>query len=195
MTLDLAEPEMLFPVNAPPAGRTAEIPPGRSLEIKGEENHLDVLTPLIASGGAAGVWVSLHEITDQRPRSAGQVVEVRLDGKRVGQLLPKMSAEYLPVIRHADARGVLLYARAAVRGNALAAQVKVYPARSAELPAEWIKALDTIAGTAQETQERAAAAAPSPPPPPPGWYPDPSGPGTRWWDGSAWTHHVNGTTR
>ncbi|WP_414709450.1 DUF2510 domain-containing protein [Pseudonocardia sp.] len=23
--------------------------------------------------------------------------------------------------------------------------------------------------------------------PPPGWYPDPSGPGLRWWDGSIWT--------
>jgi uncharacterized protein YxjI len=28
-------------------------------------------------------------------------------------------------------------------------------------------------------------------PPPPGWYPDPSGgAGTRWWDGQAWTEHV-----
>jgi uncharacterized protein YxjI len=29
------------------------------------------------------------------------------------------------------------------------------------------------------------------PPPPPAWYPDPSGGGgTRWWDGQAWTDHV-----
>jgi uncharacterized protein YxjI len=29
------------------------------------------------------------------------------------------------------------------------------------------------------------------PPPPPGWYPDPAGgPGTRWWDGTSWTEHV-----
>jgi uncharacterized protein YxjI len=27
--------------------------------------------------------------------------------------------------------------------------------------------------------------------PPPGWYPDPAGgPGTRWWDGTSWTEHV-----
>ncbi|MGZ4669891.1 MAG: phospholipid scramblase-related protein [Blastococcus sp.] len=30
-----------------------------------------------------------------------------------------------------------------------------------------------------------------PPPPPPGWYPDPAGGGgVRWWDGQAWTDHV-----
>jgi uncharacterized protein YxjI len=29
------------------------------------------------------------------------------------------------------------------------------------------------------------------PPPPAGWYPDPAGtPGTRWWDGRAWTEHL-----
>ena len=27
--------------------------------------------------------------------------------------------------------------------------------------------------------------------PPQGWYPDPSGPGDRYWDGAAWTHWTN----
>ncbi|OBA61779.1 hypothetical protein A5647_11220 [Mycobacterium sp. 1100029.7] len=31
------------------------------------------------------------------------------------------------------------------------------------------------------------AAAPRPPGPPPGWYPNPGGPGQRYWDGAAWT--------
>ncbi|CQD07056.1 transmembrane protein [Mycobacterium lentiflavum] len=32
------------------------------------------------------------------------------------------------------------------------------------------------------------AAAPRPVGPPPGWYPNPGGPGQRYWDGVAWTH-------
>jgi uncharacterized iron-regulated membrane protein len=35
----------------------------------------------------------------------------------------------------------------------------------------------------------------APPPrpvgPPPGWYPNPGGPGQRYWDGAAWTHWTN----
>jgi collagen type III alpha len=33
-------------------------------------------------------------------RSAREVVEVRVDDARVGQLTPKMSGELLPAIRH-----------------------------------------------------------------------------------------------
>jgi hypothetical protein len=30
------------------------------------------------------------------------------------------------------------------------------------------------------------------PPPPPGWFPNPDGPGQRYWDGTSWTEHVSG---
>jgi len=30
-----------------------------------------------------------------------------------------------------------------------------------------------------------------PPATPPAWYPDPQGPGLRWWDGHRWTSHVS----
>jgi hypothetical protein len=33
-----------------------------------------------------------------------------------------------------------------------------------------------------------AAVAPRPVGPPPGWYPNPGGPGQRYWDGATWTH-------
>ena len=53
------------------------------------------------------------------------------------------------------------------------------------------------AGAGGQVQPGVAAPAgqfgpPSPPTPtPPGWYPDPSGPGQRYWDGAGWTQWTN----
>lgn len=44
------------------------------------------------------------------------------------------------------------------------------------------------AATPRQTVAPHLAAPPRPVGPPPGWYPDPGGPGQRYWDGVAWTH-------
>jgi len=67
----------------------------------------------------------------------------------------------------------------------------------------WIVALPSYLATRPKLVRRAQAlamhpqlgAAPGfgggvPSLPPPGWYPSPSGPGFRWWDGTNWTGHT-----
>jgi hypothetical protein len=199
VSLDLAPAELLLPINALPEG-AVEIPRGGAMQVTGEDAHLDRLTPLLGSQPVVAAYASLHEITERRPRSERQIVEVRINGSRVGQLTPAMSEHLLVLIRHATELGLALHARAHVRGNALKADVVVYPTRAADLAQSWIASLPTLAArSAESAGTTAARAAGTGGPgathsqsalPPAGWFRDPAGPGMRWWDGSSWTEHV-----
>jgi len=88
------------------------------MQVTGEDQHMDVLAPLVATTGQAAALASLHEVTDDKPRSTKQVLEVRIDDRAVGRLSPAMSEHLLAAVRHAGACGVTVYVRASVRGNA-----------------------------------------------------------------------------
>ncbi len=81
--LDLAEPHLLTPANLPPEGEHRLLPPGHAIPVTGHEKHLAELAPFLRPEGECWVHVTLHE--------AHTLVEVRLDGARVGQLSPQMS--------------------------------------------------------------------------------------------------------
>jgi collagen type III alpha len=198
--LDLAPPGLLIPVNAPPAGNVMQLPPGNAIQVVGEDAHLDVLAPIVAGYGQAAALVTLHEISEQKTRTVKQIVEVRIDGPRVGQLTPAMSEHLLAVIRLATTAGVTLYCRASIRGNQIKAEVTIYPTKAADLPSAWIAELEARPGARQETKHEPAIAAraavedvqPAPTAlPPADWYPNPTGPGLRWWNGQQWTDHTH----
>ena len=105
------------------------------MQVTGEDQHLDVLAPLVVGVGQAAVLATLHEVTEQRARSSKQVLEVRIDNQPVGRLTPTMSEHLLAAIRHAERSGVVLFVRASVRGNALKAEVTIFPAKVAALAA------------------------------------------------------------
>jgi hypothetical protein len=154
--------------------------------------------------GEGWVHVSLHQITEALARSTREIVEVHLEGKRVGQLAPKMSGEYLPVIDLLERVGMQTVARAIVKGNRLKADVVLYAAKAGELDEQWLQDLvrspigpsvspDRPQGVAEiAARESIAAALTAPQVPPAGWFADPSGAGgLRWWNGTAWTEHTH----
>jgi collagen type III alpha len=105
---------------------------------------------------------------EQLARSTRDVVEVRIDGARVGQLTPRMSGELLPAIHHLSEHGEVTAARAIIKGNRIKAEVVLYVVRAHELPESWL-------GSAQSPIPPALVAAPAPqrehapvPPPPTG---------------------------
>ncbi|SIQ83569.1 HIRAN domain-containing protein [Micromonospora avicenniae] len=136
--LDLAEPHMLVPVNLPPSGQHRLLPTGAAIQVTGEEKHLDALAPLLRPEGECWAYVSLHEMVEQTARTSRTVVEVRVDGSRVGQLTPKMSGELLPAIRHLAQGDVTTTARAIIKGNRIKSEVVLYVARAHELPDTWL---------------------------------------------------------
>jgi collagen type III alpha len=204
--LDLAEPHMLVPANVPPSGECRLLPTGNAIQVAGEEDHLDALTPFLRPEGECWVHVSLHEIVEQLARTTRTVIEVRIDGACVGKLTPKMSGELLPAIRHLRERGTTATARAIVKGNSIKMEVVLYVARAHELPESWLNdpaSSDPAVGPLVPVTDPANQSAlaiprthgPIPPPPsgikfvvPPGWPSPPEGwiPPAGWQPDPSW---------
>jgi hypothetical protein len=115
--LQLAEPHMLVPANQPPNQPHRLLPAGAAIQVTGEERHLDALMAWLRPEGECWVYATLHEVTEELARSSRAVVEVRVDGARVGQLSPRMSGDMLPAIRHLSEGEFVAGARAIVKGN------------------------------------------------------------------------------
>ncbi|WP_250034337.1 hypothetical protein [Paractinoplanes maris] len=181
--LDLAEPHLIVPANLPPSESHCLLPSGNAIQVTGEDKHLAELTPFLRPEGECWAHVTLHEIAE---RAARTLVEVRMDGVRVGRLTPKMSSELLPAIHHLAEQGLTTAARAIVKGNRIKAEVILYVVRAHELPDTWLG--DRPPETPQEH-------APVPPPPtgvrfaiPPDWPTPPDGwtPPSGWRPDPAW---------
>ncbi|BAL91098.1 hypothetical protein AMIS_58780 [Actinoplanes missouriensis 431] len=171
--LELAEPHLLVPGNAPPTGPHLMLPLGNAIQVTGEEHHLDALIPWLCPEGECWVHATLHEVTEQLARSTRTVVEVRIDGVRVGQLTPKMSGEVLPAVRMLAEGGLGAGVRAVVKGNRLKAEVVLQVVRAHELPESWIA--DAHVYAVKMGAEPSTVAVPPPPVPPVSSSPVPVG--------------------
>jgi HIRAN domain len=165
--LDLADPHLLVPVNAPPSDPHRMLPAGSAIQVTGEDQHLDALIPWLRPEGECWVHATLHEIVEQLTRSTRTVLEVRIDGCRVGQLTPKMSGELLAAVRHLGEQGLVTGVRALVKGNRIKAEVVLHVVRAHELPDSWLTAAEANSMSSQVPVTVAAAAPSVPTPSPP----------------------------
>lgn len=137
LSVSLRKPEVLIPLNDPPADPWVLLPHGKKVQVTGESAHLDVLLNRVPRGGVGQVLVSLHEIAGNSPDAAdAPLVEVRLDGKRIGQLSASDGAGFLPAVRHFADQGQLTVARARLQGSPLSAEVTLQAAMAADLTEE-----------------------------------------------------------
>ncbi|MHA6668226.1 HIRAN domain-containing protein [Homoserinimonas sp. A447] len=142
--LALPAPHRILPKNEPPPESHYVIPRGRRIQVTGEQDHLDVLRQYVSSEADHDVVVTLHPVEVPRARSNVAVMEVRLDGKRIGQLSPVTSEGLRPLVTEAESRGATAAAWAQITGSRLAAEV-VLDVTKAELVADsWPASSDRL---------------------------------------------------
>ncbi|MDC7104432.1 hypothetical protein PQG76_07920 [Corynebacterium falsenii] len=132
LSLSLADPANLFPLNNPPYEEWTLLPRGGTTQVTKESDHLDVLLDHVPPSGEGPLLVTLH-IVPGGTRVLYDAIEVRLDDERIGELTKQSSAKFVDAVRHYDDLGLTTVARAKIRGSSLAAEVTLHAAKSHEL--------------------------------------------------------------
>jgi collagen type III alpha len=135
--LALDEPHLLLPVNTAPNEPHVLLPHGSSIQVHDTADHLDQLAAIPAGHGERWVFATLHHVTEQLARSTREIVEIRVNGARVGKLTPKMSGDLLPAVRYLTDRHRIAAARLLVAGNRAAVTTTLHVIRAHQLEDGW----------------------------------------------------------
>lgn len=143
VSLRLPNPEGIFPANDVPAG--VHLPTGSTVQVTKEDEHMEAISPwLDPAGGEVHLAVTLQPITDIRPRSAVEAVQVRVDGNPVGILSKVASDNLLPLVKHVHSSGHAAVARAVLKGNALKADITLHVAKSQDVDPAWVASIGPV---------------------------------------------------
>lgn len=140
----LNAPHLLLPVNNPPAVPHSLLPWGNGLQVTGEENHQEVLVPLLGEHGEAIALGTLATMQSTSSKSTRTLVEVRINEHRIGQLTPASSQHFIPTIEHLAARGMHAAVWVRVKGSQIAAQATLQATKAHELSAAWFSRTVTV---------------------------------------------------
>lgn len=133
VTLSLPQPEHLQCPN-PVGADCVHLPPGSTVQVTKEEDHMEHLAQLLeAYGSETVVSASLRPVIEQRPRSTAELVAVDIDGRQVGVLTTTQSANFMPLVKRAEEEGRTVVCRASLRGNTLKADVALHARKVHEL--------------------------------------------------------------
>lgn len=131
----LSGPETMVPLNDPPQDDYTILPIGHSVQVLKTVEHFETLRRYPVTDGTASLLAELHGV-EPSGRSTKEVVEVRLDGERIGQLSPAMSEKFLPALRHFRERGLVTCARAVLKASPVSAKVTLHAQKAFELSAD-----------------------------------------------------------
>jgi len=155
--VDLPEPHMMLAHNGPPAEPHQMLPSGSAIRVSTVDNYTEATGSYLCTAGECWVYATMHEVVDQGPRTAKHLAEIRVDGRVVGRLTPKMSSDMLPAVQFLSARGFVTGVRAIVKGNQLKSEVILHASRAGDLPQEWVDALPSGSPPAAQGADESGA--------------------------------------
>lgn len=133
VTLSLPQPEHLECPN-PVEADCVHLPPGSTVQVTKEEDHMEHMVRLLDSyGSETVVSATLRSVSEQRSRSSIELVAVDIDGDQVGVLTPTQTANFMPLVKRAEDEGRTVVCRASLRGNTLKADVALHARKVHEL--------------------------------------------------------------
>ncbi len=141
VTLSLPPADQLTCPN-PIEGNHLDLPPGSTAQVTREEDFMEHLGLLLSQYGSEVVVAAvLRSVIEQRPRSKVELVAVDINGHQVGVLSPAQTANFIPLVKRAEAEGRQLTCRATLRGNSLKADVALHACKAHDLDDEQLEQL------------------------------------------------------
>lgn len=138
VTVHLPRADEVQPPMALPSVPFTVVPPGRRVQVIGEEQHIGDLNEIAQGHAQLSAVATLDAVTVQRPRSVVELVEVRILDRPVGTLSKTVSEQFLPLVKVLLTAGRVPVVRALVEGNQVTRQVVLDVARPTDLPSGWI---------------------------------------------------------
>ena len=141
VTVSLPLPEHLLCPN-PFGPECVSLPPGATIQVTKEEDYMEHLVCLLDRyGNETVVAASLRSVIEQRARSTVDLVAVDIDGQQVGVLTTTQTANFLPLVKRAEAEGRQIFCRASLRGNTLKADVALHARKAHEFDETELRSL------------------------------------------------------
>ena len=144
--ITLPEPHLFLPINDPPQNSTL-LPPGRSAQVIGEEEHFDMLFEYVPPAGEANLYLELRLGTKVLKNGTQRsVVCVFLDGEQIGELSAATGKKFEPTLQHLDDVGKRAVVLGTIKGSALSASLTIRAAKSDEVNDAWVRSLPPAPG-------------------------------------------------
>lgn len=137
VSIALAPPDDILPLNDPPGGDVVEMPMGKTIQVTGEEDFIAHLSRYLGRERPAHVYACLRPGLGKQAKPK-PCVDVTIDGLQVGRLSPQMSGEYMELVSRITQAGQAVVVRAKVAGNSLQPAVTLSISRVSELSEQWI---------------------------------------------------------
>lgn len=143
VNIHLPDPALMLPETELPEEGYIVLPGRHTIQVTKEEEHHDVLIRHVRPDPGKPVAVELVVIEEKRPRSSVTLVQVELDGERVGILTPTMTKQLQPIIEHLEQMQLRTFARAVVFGSSLKAEVTLNTIKATDGDVdEWLHKVD-----------------------------------------------------